>query len=71
MTTDLLETLEAMRPDSDALWPEDLRAAACARIIAADAERPLLGPVPGGRPPSSPSRRWSPQPGSGPLRHPG
>ncbi|PTR25784.1 hypothetical protein C8K36_106218 [Rhodococcus sp. OK519] len=38
MTTDLLETLEAMRPDSDALWPEDLRAAACARIIAADAE---------------------------------
>ncbi|MCA1005707.1 hypothetical protein LCL87_08260 [Rhodococcus hoagii] len=38
MTKDLLKTLEAMRPDHDALWSEDLRAAACARIMATDVE---------------------------------
>jgi len=38
MTKDLLKTLEAMRPDHDAPWSHDLRAAECARIMATGSE---------------------------------
>ncbi|MFM1723169.1 hypothetical protein ABEU20_001730 [Rhodococcus sp. PAM 2766] len=34
MTKNLLRTLERMRPDDDALWPADQRAAVCARVMA-------------------------------------
>lgn len=38
MTDDPVKTLEAMRPDHNELWSEDLRATGCAHIMATDSE---------------------------------
>lgn len=47
MTTDLLKTLEAMRPDTgaDRLWPQPMQAAVRARIMDATTTQAVSGPT--------------------------